>query len=131
MIRGKRRRLRHLHRCHHAEIGHVQRQIQRDNQQHTQDIVDRIYRRICRRLSQLADSNPNDPTCEAGSCGNTHYMLYEYTHNTIEGTTFFTANSPVGYASWPLPPGTYEIRMLLDDGFRLLAASAPFKVERK
>ena len=78
-----------------------------------------------------SDTNPNDPTCEAGSCGNTHYMLYEYTHNTIEGTTFFTASSPVGYASWPLPPGIYEIRMLLDDGFRLLAASAPFKVEKK
>jgi hypothetical protein len=58
-------------------------------------------------------------------------MLYEYTHNTIEGTTFFTENSPVGYTTWPLASGTYEIRMLLDDGFRLLATSAPFKIEKK
>ena len=41
-------------------LRHCSRALER-YQQHTQDIVDRIYRMICRRLSRLADSNPNDP----------------------------------------------------------------------
>ena len=74
------------------------------------------------------DSNPNDPTCEAGACGNTRYLLYEYTHSAIEGTASFTADSLVGYTTWPVTQGTYEIRLLLDDGYRSIASSAPFKV---
>jgi hypothetical protein len=57
-----------------------------------------------------------------------HYALYTYTHTAIEGTTTFSAASSTGAAEWPLPPGTYEIRLLLDDGYRALASSAPFKV---
>jgi len=34
----------------------------------------------------------------------------------------------VGYTTWPLQPGNYEIRLLLDDGYRSAATSAPFKV---
>jgi exonuclease III len=32
-------------------------------------------------------------------------------------------------AGWPLPPGRYVVRFLEDDGFALLAESAPFAVE--
>ena len=35
--------------------------------------------------------------------------------------------SPV-CVSWPLKVGTYEIRLLMDDGYRLLSISNSFKV---
>jgi hypothetical protein len=57
-----------------------------------------------------------------------HYDLYTYTRTAIEGTTTLRAASSPGAVDWPLPPGTYEIRLLLDDGYRSLASSAPFKV---
>jgi hypothetical protein len=72
--------------------------------------------------------NPNNSTCSAGYCGNGHYLLYEYTHNTIEGSTTFGPASLIGYASWPLKTGNYEIRLLLDDGYRSVAASPQFKI---
>ncbi|MEO8290900.1 MAG: endonuclease/exonuclease/phosphatase family protein [Gaiellaceae bacterium] len=75
-----------------------------------------------------ADS-PHASTCSAGTCGNGHYLLYTYTHATIEGSTSFSAaTSLVGYRSWPLGPGTYEIRLLLDDGYRSVASSPRFKI---
>jgi endonuclease/exonuclease/phosphatase family metal-dependent hydrolase len=72
--------------------------------------------------------NPNNSTCSAGYCGNGHYLLYEYTHNTIEGSTTFGPASLIGYTSWPLKTGNYEIRLLLDDGYRSVAASPQFKI---
>ena len=33
-----------------------------------------------------------------------------------------------GYRTWPLKAGTYEIRMLMDDGYRTLAISSSFKI---
>jgi Ca-activated chloride channel family protein len=35
---------------------------------------------------------------------------------------------PRGYRTWPLKVGTYEIRLLMDDGYRLLAISNSFKI---
>ena len=72
--------------------------------------------------------NPNNATCSAGYCGNGHYLLYEYTHNTIEGSTTFGPASQIGYTSWPLKTGNYEIRLLLDDGYRSVASSPQFKI---
>jgi hypothetical protein len=74
------------------------------------------------------DANPNDSTCNATTCGNGRYLLYEYTRTAIEGTTRFGPDSLVGSSTWPLQPGNYEIRLLLDDGYRSLASSAPFKI---
>lgn len=74
------------------------------------------------------DGNPHATTCNASACGNGHYLLYEYTRTAIEGSTRFGPDSPVGSSTWPLQPGNYEIRLLLDDGYRSLASSAPFKV---
>lgn len=73
---------------------------------------------------------PNADECDAGLCGNGHYLLYEYTDATIEGSTSFGPGSNVGYRTWPLKVGNYEIRMLMDDGYRLLAISNRFKVVR-
>jgi hypothetical protein len=70
------------------------------------------------------------PGCNAGYCGNDGYLLYEYTKTAVEGTTTLSAASPVGDGSWPLRPGLYEVRLLLDDGYSSRAKSPRFRVER-
>jgi hypothetical protein len=77
------------------------------------------------------DSSPIATDCEASYCGNTRYLLYEYTRTAIEGTAAFSETSFPGWTTWPLGPGTYEIRLLLDDGYRSIASSAPFKIENR
>jgi Endonuclease/Exonuclease/phosphatase family len=72
--------------------------------------------------------NQHGSTCSAGYCGNGHYLLYGYTQNTIEGSTTFGPGALAGYKTWPLGTGTYQIRLLLDDGYRSAAVSAPFKI---
>jgi endonuclease/exonuclease/phosphatase family metal-dependent hydrolase len=73
--------------------------------------------------------NPTASTCTAGFCGNGHYFLYTYTHNTIEGSTTFDAGSFAGWKTWDqIGTGTYQIRLLLDDGYRSAAVSPPFKI---
>jgi hypothetical protein len=68
--------------------------------------------------------------CTGGYCSNLHYLLYEYTGATIEGTTRFDETSWPGYTTWPLGPGKYRVRFLLDDGYKLIAISAPFRIVR-
>jgi hypothetical protein len=73
--------------------------------------------------------NKQQTTCSAGLCGNGHYFLYTYTHNMIEGSTTFDSDSFAGWKTWDqIGTGTYQIRLLLDDGYRSAAVSAPFKV---
>jgi len=80
------------------------------------------------KAGESAD-NPNNSTCSAGLCGNGHYLVYTYTHASIEGsTTFSVANALVGWKTWPLANGTYEIRLLMDDGYRSVASSPRFKI---
>jgi hypothetical protein len=45
-----------------------------------------------------------------------------------KGSTTFGPASQIGYKTWPLGTGNYEIRLLLDDGYRLAAASPQFKI---
>ena len=75
-----------------------------------------------------SDSSKVSTRRTSGYGGNGHYRLYTYTRTAIEGTTTFSSDSFPGYQEWPLAPGNYEIRLLLDDGYRSLASSAPFKV---
>lgn len=70
----------------------------------------------------------NAEDCNAGTCGNGHYLLYTYTDAQIQGTTIVGPDAAPGYRTWPLKVGTYEIRLLMDDGYRLLAISDSFKV---
>jgi hypothetical protein len=73
--------------------------------------------------------NKQQTTCSAGYCGNGRYLLYTYTHNTIEGSTTFDASSFAGWKTWDqIGTGTYQIRLLLDDGYRSVAVSPPFKI---
>ena len=70
----------------------------------------------------------NADDCNAGYCGNGHYLLYRYIDAKIQGAAVIGPGVFAGYRSWPLKPGTYEIRLLMDDGYRLLAISDSFKV---
>jgi hypothetical protein len=70
----------------------------------------------------------NAEDCNAGSCGNGHYLLYDYTDTRIQGSTLIGPDSFAGYRTWPLKVGNYEIRLLMDDGYRLLAISNSFKI---
>lgn len=60
---------------------------------------------------------------------NRRFLRSIHTAAQIEGSARFDENSQPGSSGWPIPPGQYEIRLLLDDGFRTLASSPPFKVE--
>jgi exonuclease III len=59
--------------------------------------------------------------------GNMRYLSYEYTHGAIEGTATFSESSLPGYGAWPLQPGSYEIRLLLDDVYGLAGSSMQFR----
>ena len=73
-------------------------------------------------------SSPHSAGCNAGCNNNSRYLLYIYTKTAIEATATFDSLAFPGYATWPLKPGTYEIRFLVHDSYRSLAASANFKV---
>lgn len=60
--------------------------------------------------------------------GNSAYLMWEYTHASIEGTMALSESSPGSDENWPLQPGNYEIRYLLDDQYRCVASSARFQV---
>ena len=71
----------------------------------------------------------NAEDCNAGTCGNGHYLLYRLHGDADPGlradrTRILRRVSNAGR----LKVGTYEIRLLMDDGYRLLAISNSFKV---
>jgi hypothetical protein len=66
--------------------------------------------------------------CDAVYCRNWNYKWYLYTNTRIQGWTTFGPNAEAGYGEWPLERGRYEIRLLADDGYRLLAVSREFRV---
>jgi hypothetical protein len=72
--------------------------------------------------------SPHSAGCDAGCSGNGRYLLYVYTKTAIEGTATIDGAATIGSATWPLKPGTYEIRFLVDDSYRSIAVSANFKV---
>jgi endonuclease/exonuclease/phosphatase family metal-dependent hydrolase len=69
-------------------------------------------------------------SCTTYPCANQRYLLFEYLHAEIEGRATFDGGSEPGWGAWPLSPGVYEIRMLLDDHYRSVASSPPFRVVR-
>ena len=69
------------------------------------------------------------PGCNPGYCGNDGYLLYEYTHTAIEGTSAFSrvlAQPATGRGR--CRPGLYEVRLLLDDGYSSVAKSSRFRI---
>lgn len=73
--------------------------------------------------------SPTQTDSYAGwGAGNSVYLLWEYTHATVEGTIELAGSSPGAEAKWPLQPGCYEVRYLLDDQYRCIAQSYRFWV---
>jgi hypothetical protein len=68
--------------------------------------------------------------CRHGKCaGPGGYQVYDYTHTRIEGTLRLSKRDAlVGRSTWPLPPGRYIARLLVDDGYTSLARSKPFRI---
>jgi endonuclease/exonuclease/phosphatase family metal-dependent hydrolase len=54
------------------------------------------------------------------------YVAWAHVDARIEGETTLDAAHAV--AEWPLPPGRYVASLMTDDGFELLAQSAPFEI---
>jgi endonuclease/exonuclease/phosphatase family metal-dependent hydrolase len=69
--------------------------------------------------------NAHAADCGAGYCGNGNYSVYEYTHSSIEGTGTLGKRAA---GAWPIKPGRYDVRLLVDDGYTRAAVSAPFEV---
>jgi endonuclease/exonuclease/phosphatase family metal-dependent hydrolase len=72
--------------------------------------------------------------CSHGSCpGPGAYRAYKYTRTRIEGSTRIRDTDPYGYgrSRWPLNPGTYIARLLVDDGYVFVAHSKPFRIVRR
>jgi hypothetical protein len=73
--------------------------------------------------------HPDASTCSATSCGSGKYLVGQYTGAKIQGLATIDGTWVYDTAdAWPLAPGRYEVRLLLDDGYRQLAYSAPFEV---
>jgi hypothetical protein len=54
------------------------------------------------------------PNCKTGECNSANYLDYVYTHSQIGGIAKLPAQTA---------PGTYEVRLLLDDGYQSVAAT--------
>ena len=80
------------------------------------------------RVQPGSETPYSTPGCNAGYCGNDGYLLYEYTKTAIEGTATFSGSSATGDGAWPLRPGLYEVRLLLDDGYKSVAKSLRFRI---
>jgi hypothetical protein len=66
--------------------------------------------------------------CNAGCSSNSRYLMYTYTKTAIEGAARIDGSAQPGTYAWPLKPGSYEIRLLVDDSYRSAGSSASFKV---
>ena len=61
-----------------------------------------------------------------GSTDKEAYLAWAHVDARIEGETALDA--PQAVAGWPLPAGRYVARLMTDDGYELLAESAPFEI---
>jgi hypothetical protein len=80
------------------------------------------------RVKPGSKTHYSTPGYNAGYCGNAAYLVYQYTKTAIEGKTTFSRASE---GPWPLRPGTYEVRLLVDDGYSSVAKSPRFQIVRR
>jgi endonuclease/exonuclease/phosphatase family metal-dependent hydrolase len=69
--------------------------------------------------------------CHRVKCAdNGGYLLYTYTRTKIVGHGAIgpSAATLEGAVSWPLPPGTYVVRLLVDDSYISIAQSRRFRI---
>ena len=68
-------------------------------------------------------------TCTGGYCGDADYLVWRYVDAATEGSAVFDATTArQGITTWPLKRGWYRVVFYFDDGYQLLALSAPFRV---
>jgi hypothetical protein len=65
-----------------------------------------------------------DTECEP----NSEYLVWAYTDAAIEGSLEIGPDSFEGLETWPLPAGSYVVRLLTDDSFIDLATSERFTI---
>ncbi len=78
-------------------------------------------------------STGSDCSAATGSAtGAGSYLMYRYTRTRIEGSVVFGSATYLGEGSttWPLPPGQYLARLLVDDSYHAIGKSARFTITR-
>jgi Endonuclease/Exonuclease/phosphatase family len=73
------------------------------------------------------------PCDKHGVCGdNSTYLLYAYTQTAIEGSLSIGKERGgfEGSAPWPLPPGRYVARLLIDDSYVSIGQSGQFTITK-
>jgi endonuclease/exonuclease/phosphatase family metal-dependent hydrolase len=60
------------------------------------------------------------------------YLVYRYTRTHIEGSVVFGSKTYLGegVAAWPLPPGRYLARLLVDDSYHAIGKSPRFTITK-
>jgi endonuclease/exonuclease/phosphatase family metal-dependent hydrolase len=73
------------------------------------------------------------PCTKQRCAGNGGYTLYDYTDSQIEGSVRIGPGDSdlEGGATWPLKPGTYVARLLVDDSYVDLAQSSRIRITRR
>jgi endonuclease/exonuclease/phosphatase family metal-dependent hydrolase len=68
--------------------------------------------------------------CRHGRCaGPGGYQTYDYTHTRIAGSLRLSRHdAKIEGSDWPLPPGRYIARLLVDDGYVVAGRSARFSI---
>ena len=68
--------------------------------------------------------------CHRTCGGPGSYLVYRYTRTAIEGRVTFGRRVYLGEGSvsWPLPPGEYVARLLVDDSYHSRGISARFRI---
>jgi len=68
--------------------------------------------------------------CERTCGGPGSYLNYVYTRTAVEGTVALRAGAFLGQGatSWPLKPGQYVARLLVDDSYRAIGVSPRFRI---
>ncbi|HEX5088679.1 MAG TPA: endonuclease/exonuclease/phosphatase family protein [Nocardioides sp.] len=58
------------------------------------------------------------------------YLAYRYTHTRVEGALTLSETADPGEQApeWPLPPGQYVARLLVDDSYRVVGETPRFRV---
>ncbi len=71
--------------------------------------------------------------CHRTCGGPGSYLVYRYTRTAIEGTVTFGRHRYLGEGSvsWPLPPGRYVARLLVDDSYHARGVSPRFRIVRR
>ena len=70
-------------------------------------------------------------TCTGGYCGDGDYLVWRYVDTAVAGSaTFDGTTAREGKTNWPLAQGWYRVVFYFDDGYQLLAESAPLRVVR-